>query len=98
MEKWHKRAQETEEYGSVMRQQELCWLAQESERNEQCYQQLRALYPEHHAELTASELCAAYASHRGYISEELANELKTHRLLQVRALQYVFVVRQSHWT
>lgn len=90
IEKWTKREVETDEYLTVMKQQEQLFMEKEFDENYRSLQLMRSYYPNPSTttdnksinEMTINELQQEYQLQGGLISYELANELKSNKFLQ----------------
>lgn len=81
MEKWTKRETETDDYAGVLRDEEMKWFHKELEQNTLALITMRTYIPANIAELSVSELVAQSKGMDGLLSMELAQELKTNKLL-----------------
>ena len=81
MEKWAKRETETDDYASVLRDEEIKWFHKELEQNTLALITMRTYIPANIAELSVSDLVAQSKTVDGFLSMELAQELKTNKLL-----------------
>lgn len=82
MEKWSKREKETEEYTQVLSEEEAAWMTKESVANRAALLLMQSYMPISVCEMSVKDLCAAVREKGGLITQELATELKTNRLLQ----------------
>ncbi len=82
MEKWAKRETETDDYASVSRDEEMKWFHKELEQNTLALITMRTYIPANiAAELSLNDLVAQSKTVDGFLSLELAQELKTNKLL-----------------
>lgn len=81
MEKWAKRETETEDYAGVLRDEEMKWFHRELEQNTLALITMRTYIPANIAELSVNDLVAQSKTLDGLLSMELAQELKTNKLL-----------------
>ena len=81
MEKWAKRELETDDYSSVMREEEQEWFARELQDNTDALMTMRSYIPSNISDLSINDLLEAAKSQGGLLSMELATELKNNKLL-----------------
>jgi hypothetical protein len=81
MEKWAKRETETDDYATVLRDEENDWFRKEIEQNTLALITMRTYIPVNISELSAHDLVAQSKSLDGLLSMELAQELKANKLL-----------------
>ena len=82
MEKWSKREKETDEYPQVLLDEESAWMQKEAVANSAALQLMQSYMPSNICEMSVKDLCEAVKEKGGLITQELAAELKSNRLLQ----------------
>lgn len=81
MEKWSKREKEADEYAAAIRQEEEEWMSKELVANTEALCTMRSYIPVNIADLSANELMEEAKRQGGYLSLDLATEIKNNRLL-----------------
>lgn len=81
MEKWSKREVETIDYVAVMKEQEEAFMLKEYTENISALEIMRSFLPINIFDISITELQQLYNEAEGFISLELAQELKSNKLL-----------------
>lgn len=81
MEKWSEREKETSEYAQVLADEDAAWMEENREENMHALRVMRSFVPVEVADMTVNDILASYKANGSMCTLELAQEIKTNKLL-----------------